>query len=484
MTDNTSIIIFGASGDLTRRKLIPALYHLFCKGRLPKQTRIIGFSDGDFTDESFRQHLHENAQTFATDIFSESSWSEFESLLWYRQGDLTKQSEIEQFRAFVESLEGGIANRLYHLALPPFLYATIVENLGMTGMVSQEQGWRRVIIEKPFGTDLASAEDLNKRLHAVLDESQVYRIDHYLGKETAQNILFFRFANAMFEPIWNRTYVDSVQINVLESVDVEHRARYYDGAGVLRDMFQNHLLQLLTLVAMGPPDSFEADLLRDEKVKTLRAIRPVELKNTIRAQYKGYLETEGVDSNSQTPTYAALKLYIDNWRWEGVPFYLRSGKALKGKVSEIIVQFRRPPHSMFRLPSGHKLTTNLISMCIQPDEGIHQRFEAKEPDSAQHMRSVDMEFHYASSFGKLAIPDAYERLLMDALHGDASLFTRADGIESAWRVIDNVIKGWESKPEESPMATYEPGTWGPVEAEQLLANSGHNWIVHCLHEQD
>ena len=481
---NTSIIIFGASGDLTRRKLIPALYHLFCKGRLPAQTRIVGFSDGEFTHNEFRQHLCANAQEFAPDIYNAASWNRFEPLLWYLHGDLTNLQDFERFRALLEELESGPANRLYHLALPPFLYTPVVENLGRAGMASEEQGWRRVIVEKPFGHDLASALELNRNLHAVLDEQQIYRIDHYLGKETAQNILFFRFANAMFEPIWNRTHIESVQISVLESVDVGHRGRYFDSAGILRDMFQNHLMQLTALVAMGPPDSFQADRLRDEKVKTLRAVRPVPPEDTVRAQYRGYLESEGVAPGSQTPTYAALKLFIDNWRWEGVPFYLRSGKALKQKASEIVVHFRRPPHSIFGLPAGKDFTTNLISMCIQPDEGIHQRFEVKIPDSVQETRSVDMEFHYELTFGEAAIPDAYERLLMDTLKGDASLFTRADGIEAEWQIIDSILAGWRSNPEASPLVTYEPGTWGPIEANKLLANGERKWFLRCLHADE
>ncbi|HFQ93647.1 MAG TPA: glucose-6-phosphate dehydrogenase, partial [Anaerolineae bacterium] len=327
---------------------------------------------------------------------------------------------------------------------------------------------------------LASAHALNKALHAVLQERQIYRIDHYLGKETAQNILYFRFANTIYEPVWNRNYVDNVQITAVESVDVGHRAGYYDTAGVVRDMFQNHLMQLLSLVAMEPPASFDADEVRNEKAKLFRAIRPINLAQTVRAQYEGYCGTEGVAPDSVTPTYAAMELFVDNWRWQGVPFYLRSGKALKGKTTEIIIEFKRPPHLMFDDADEVEFEPNVLSLCIQPDEGIHMTIEAKVPDSSR-MRPVEMEFHYNESFQGNTLPDAYERLLLDVLRGDASLFTRSDGIEAAWRLIDPVIFGWEADPAAPPMVLYEPGSWGPKEADELLGRNGRIWRLACGH---
>ena len=472
----TTIVIFGASGDLTRRKLIPALFNLYRKGRLSANTRIAGFARRPWSDEYFRDRLRGGVEEFGGGA-DDADWDAFASHVRYVQGNLDKPSDYEGLQTSLCELEGEGANRLYYLATAPSFYVPIVEQLGALEMARQTESWRRVVVEKPFGRDLASAHYLNEAIHKVFDESQVYRIDHYLGKETAQNILFFRFANAIFEPVWNRRYVDHVHITASEQVDVGHRAGYYDTAGVLRDMFQNHMLQLLTLVAMEPPANFEADAVRNEKVKVLSAIPPIAPDNIVHAQYDGYCGAEGVAPGSCTPTYAALKLFINNWRWKNVPFYLRSGKALAHKTTEIIIQFQRPPHMMFDLPPDYRFTPNILSLCIQPDEGIHLKIQTKVPDAAQDMRSVDMEFHYGSSF-EGGLPDAYERLLLDALNGDASLFARSDEIETAWKLVDPVIHICEN-PEAPPLASYEPGSWGPVEADELLAREGRVWRQGC-----
>lgn len=483
MAASTSIIIFGASGDLAHRKLIPALYNLYLKKRLSGEFRIFGTAGRPWTDDDLRQASREGLNSVSGMPPDDAQWKSFAQRMTYFSGNASLPQTYPDIESRLATLEGGPANRLYYLATPPEYFLEIINGLAQNGMLNENDGWRRVVIEKPFGSDLASARLLNQSIHSVLKENQVYRIDHYLGKETVQNILVARFANTIFEPIWNRNYIDNVQITVAETVGVGSRARYYDKAGVIRDMFQNHLIQLLTLVAMEPTSSYNPEAMRDEKVKVIRAIRPIKAEevgeHSVVGQYRGYLSEPNVTPSSRTATFATIRFFIDNWRWQGVPFYLRSGKKLADKVSEIIIQFKKPPHMIFpQSKTDLQGSSNLLAMCLQPDEGIHLRFETKVPDTIAETRSVNMDYHYSDVFDSSMIPEAYERLLLDVITGDPSLFTRADQAELSWALFDPIIAGWES-PSSHPPNFYEPGSWGPAECEAFLGSEGRQWLQIC-----
>ena len=476
----TIIVIFGVTGDLARRKLIPSLFSNFIKGRLPQPTKVVGVGRREWTDDTLIAHARASLDEFAAAPIDQAAWERFRQCLSYSKLNLPQPETYTNLRDHLDAMDNGSSNRLYYLSIAPEFYEHVVANLGRLDMAREGGGWRRIVIEKPFGYDLPTAQSLNQAVHRVFDESQVYRIDHYLGKETAQNILFMRFANTIFEPIWNRSHISNVQVTVAETVDVGTRAGYYDHSGVMRDMVQNHLLQLLSLIAMEPPSAFDGNALRNEKVKVLQAARPVKLADTVRAQYDGYRREIGVAPDSSTPTYVALKLFIDNWRWKDIPFYLRSGKALRSKTTQVNIQFKRPPNSIFELAESGDLSRNMLSICIQPDEGMHMTIQAKIPDH-QFAKSVNMELHYEDAFRADELPDAYERLILDAINGDAALFIRGDEIESAWRIVDPIIEGWEGDPAAPPMPTYPKGSWGPRASDDLLEREEHIWRVSCLH---
>jgi len=482
--ENAVIVIFGASGDLARRKLVPALHSLSCEGQLAPGTAVIGVARSSMTDESFREHLYGGVHEYSRlepgrkDICA--LWPDFAGRISYLAGAYDHEETYRQLGKRLADWtagSGGRDNCIFYLATPPELFPVIIDQIGRAGLNRGEAGWRRVIIEKPFGRDFASARWLNEQIHDVFEEHQVYRIDHYLGKETVQNILTFRFANAIFEPLWNRNYVDHIQINVAECIGVEHRGGYYDNAGAVRDMLQNHLLQLLTLMTMEPPSVYNAKALRDEKMKILQTVAPLCCEDALLGQYGGYRDEPGVAGDSQTPTFVAAKAFVQNWRWQGVPIYLRTGKKLMQKATEIILQFKSVPHLLF--PESVDLCPNHISICIQPDEGIHLGFETKLPGTAMKTTPVDMTFHYGEYFGAQAIPDAYERLIMDTLQGDPSLFARSDEIEAAWTIVEPFL---DEKKEPMAVHPYEPGSRGLKAAEGFITRDGREWHYSCSKE--
>jgi glucose-6-phosphate 1-dehydrogenase len=492
-----TMVIFGATGDLTRRKLAPALAHLQARRLVAPGTSILGVGRSSWSDDEFRAEMQASmAGLEEPDDAGGPGRESFARGLFYHAMNMDDPEGYRLLARRLESLDeqnGTQGNRVFYLAVPPSLYPVIVKGLGSAGLnhggtPGESSGWARLIVEKPFGRDLDSACRLNRQVGEVFQEDQVYRIDHYLGKETVQNLLVFRFANAFLEPTWNRQFIDHVQISVAEELGIGQRGGYYEESGAVRDMFQNHLLQLLCLVAMEAPVAFEADAVRDEKVKVLRSVRPLHedlaAGRMIRGQYLGgqvlgeqvssYRDEQDVAPDSVTPTYAALKLHVDNWRWQGVPFYLRSGKRLPRKTSEIAVVYRQVPHLLFGGEARDDLCPNVISLRIQPDEGISLRFAAKLPGMELRMRPVDMDFSYGNSFGLVELPNAYERLLLDCMLGEATLFTRGDEVEAAWSLLQPLLDAWDKGPQDG-LAFYEAGTWGPREADLLLEAEGRRW---------
>jgi len=490
------MVIFGVTGDLTARKLMPALYDLAVGHPLPEGFSIVGVSHRDWDDDMFRREMCEAVKKSARTPVTEESWSLFAQGLYYVRGEFDNEAVYTELRERLETIDEerrAHGNRLFYLATSPTFYAPIIKHLGASGLGKRQDiyynrpdSWNRIVVEKPFGRDVVSARELNAQIGSVFSERQIYRIDHYLGKETVQNVLAFRFANTLFEPVWNRQYVDHVQITVAESIGVEGRGGYYEDSGALRDMMQSHILQLLAVIAMEPPALFNGNALRDEKVKVLRAVVPPTgeevNRKTVRGQYEAgfvggrsvgaYRDEKGVRAASRTETYAAVELGIDNWRWAGVPFYLRTGKRLPRRVTEIAIEFKQVPHLMFQSIGDLDLTPNVITMRIQPDEGIALKFAAKVPGPTTQLRPVRMDFLYGTSFGE-AGPDAYERLLLDAMLGDPTLFARRDEVETAWALMQPILDGWAELP--TPVYPYESGSWGPSKAEALMRRDRREW---------
>jgi glucose-6-phosphate 1-dehydrogenase len=490
--DPCALVIFGAGGDLASRKLVPALYNLGLDRLLPGDAALVGAGRRPMTDAEFTQSMRQAVEAHSRRPLDPEMWEEMTPRIRYVQADYDSPDDFQRLAAQLaevdEKLHTG-GNRLFYLAIPPSAFEGIVSGLKTAGLHRPGKGgkWARVVIEKPFGRDLASARDLNATVHRVFDESHIFRIDHYLGKETVQNLLVFRFANGIFEPLWNQKYVDHVQITVAEAIGVEGRGSYYEEAGLLRDMVQNHLCQLLCLIGMEPPVSLDADAVRDEKVKVLRALRLLRPEDvdaaTVRGQYgpgssggkpvPGYQEEPGVAPGSRTETYVAHRAYVDNWRWAGVPFYLRAGKRLPKRVTEVALQFRHVPHMLFRAGPDDRIVPNTLVLRIQPQEGISLKFDAKVPGPKPQIEPVSMEFHYGTAWGTEP-PEAYERLLLDAMLGDPTLFIRADEVEASWMYVDRILERWAQTQEARP-EVYAAGNWGPPASDALLKRDGRAW---------
>jgi glucose-6-phosphate 1-dehydrogenase len=488
--DPCVMVIFGASGDLTKRKLIPALYNLAKDNLLSKEFALVGFARNELTSEQFRDEIGKEIGEFATTTIDPDLWHWFSRRIYYLTGDFGDTNAYKSLAGLLDKIDkehGTRGNYFFYLATAPAFFGPIVTQLGDAGLVQEDHVWRRVIIEKPFGHDYESAVALNKEIRKVLEEKQIYRIDHYLGKETVQNILVFRFANGIFEPIWNRRYIDHIQITVAETVGVEQRGTYYEKAGTLRDMVPNHIFQLISLTAMEPPVSFDADVVRDEQAKILKALSPMSdeevLTRTVRGQYgdgaenghrvPGYRAEPYVSPDSRTETFVAMKLFIDNWRWADVPFYLRTGKRLPRRATEIVIQFKRAPFVLFRKTAVDKLNPNRLVLHLQPDEGISLSFGAKIPGPVVQIGDVDMNFNYTDYFN--ATPQTgYERLLYDCMLGDATLFQRSDMVETAWHVVAPILDVWEALPPRR-FPNYAAGSWGPPEADELLNKDRRHW---------
>ncbi len=495
--ENSIIVIFGASGDLTKRKLMPALFDLYLRDLLPEQFAVVGTGRTNFSDESFRESMEGSLKQFYKNTgVSDDFRGKFLKNIYYTVADSKNLDDFKKLKSKLTQLDSDYqseGNFIYYLSTTPSLFGTIGDNLAKVGLNKQDEdhGRKRIVLEKPFGYNLNTAKELNRKLLKNFDERQIYRIDHYLGKETVQNILALRFANGIFEPLWNRNYIHHIEITAAESIGVEKRGKYYNGAGALRDMVQNHLLQVVATIAMEPPVKFEANSVRNEKVKNFQALCPIKMENVprqvVRGQYvsskingdqiAGYREEENVPSDSRTETFVAMKFFIDNWRWGDVPFHIRTGKRLPDRVTEVVIHFKKTPHSLFKKESECQITDNQLIIRIQPDEGISLKFGMKVPGAGFNIQAVDMDFHYADLGGK-SLPEAYERLLLDCLLGDPTLYARADAVEACWEFITPILDAWEKNPD-IELYGYPAGSWGPKEAGNLIDEADEDWHFPC-----